>query len=400
MNLLSDYQSNYFVILIGILSIASCATPDVRNSGNEKTKDHIETSPLENTDNTQVVVIQPQQTTRLKEQTVRTETSIWENISQGFMLPDLEHPSIDREYRILLKHPTLLKQNIDSALPFLDFVSATTISKNIPTEIALIPFIESNYELAAKSSSNAKGLWQLMPPTAKSLGLEHSSWQEDSYNLILSTEAALDYFAENYERFDDWVLSIAAYNGGPTRVSRELAKAEHSNQPHVFFSLALSPETRNYLPRLLAYKKLFSEYQSRPEIFSPEPKFNKFSKIIVLEQTSFSVLASIAKMEHQQIIDYNPGYKSWSTPPDSEAVLVLPETSAKIMRQKEKNLSLKQRLPWIEYKIKPGDSLGKIALAHSISIRSIKTLNKLSNDRIIAGKILRIPHTAIEHKDR
>jgi membrane-bound lytic murein transglycosylase D len=383
--------SKLYLLIVFLLCIVSCANPITRQNTTEKPIKEVITAKAETIDNTQVTPYQPPQTSKTELPSADIERSIWEKIDAGFMLPDLEHPSIDRELARLLKHPTLLKQNIESALPFLSYVIAKTETRKIPAELALIPFIESNYELRAKSSSNAKGLWQFMPSTARSLGLQHTSWREDSYNPVLSTDAALDYFTENNQRFEDWILSIAAYNGGPTKISRELATAEDSNTPHVFFSLDLSPETRNYLPKLLAYKKLFADYKNRPEIFNPAPKFDKFAKVTITEQTSFAVLAAIAKIDKQKITHYNPGYTSWSTPPNADAVLLLPEKSASLLKQKEKYLSQKQRLPWIEYRIKSGDSLGLIASAHKTSISMIKKLNSLASDKIYAGQLIKIP---------
>lgn len=387
---LARYIKSFFFI-ITLTSIVSCSIPTKQNSTPNKVLAEVATVAIEQKEDTQVAFNQPQVITTKEELLINSETTIWEGIKAGFMLPTIEHSSIDREYTKLIKHPHILKQNIESALPYLSYVLSNTQKRQIPSELALIPFIESNYQLTAKSSSNAKGLWQIVPSTAKSLGLKKSTWREDSYNPILSTDAALEYFIKNNKRFDNWILSIAAYNAGPTRVSKELAVAKQSANPHVFFSLALPPETRNYLPKLLAYKKLFAEYQTRPDIFAPKPEFIPFSTVTIAQQTSFSVLASIAKVDQQHITNYNPGYTSWSTPPNTKAVLLLPANSASLLKNKVRHLSSNQRVPWIEYKIKSGDTLSKIARTHQISIGTLKKLNALGSDRIVAGRILRIP---------
>lgn len=319
------------------------------------------------------------------------QESIWQSIHTGFGFPSIDHTDIDRELSILLSHPVILRRNLKAALPLLEYVLSEIQRRNLPSELALIPFIESGYTLNARSSRRAKGLWQLMPATADSLGLQKTWWQDDAYNVILSTDAALNYLQSLHKRFDDWIYTMAAYNWGPARISRSIAKIKASDKPHPFFSMRLPKETQRYIPKLLAYKKLISQREQYAHLFEPNQPDSKLKKVHITKQTSLAVIANITSLNTAQIRKFNPGYKRWATPPDQHAVILLPLQAADLADNKLPTLSNKERMPWNLYRIKPGDTLSEIAHRNRVSTSTLKKLNTLRGDRIIAGKFLKIP---------
>ena len=317
--------------------------------------------------------------------------SIWQSIRAGFSFPPLEHADIDREMSILLSRPVILRRNLNAALPLVEYVFSEVKQRNLPSELALIPFIESGYLLDARSPSRATGLWQFMPATASSFGLQKTWWQDDSYNAILSTDAALSYLQSLHTRFDDWLYALVAYNWGPARLNKAITKLHDNHDPHPFFALRLPKETQRYIPKLLAYKKLISQHEQYAELFESNRSDTRLTKVQIDRQTSLAVIADITDLKAAKIQEFNPGYKRWATPPDQHAVLLLPQEAAALAHSKLPTLSNKERMPWNLYRIKPGDTLSEIARKNGISTNALKKLNTLKGDRIIAGKLLKIP---------
>lgn len=317
--------------------------------------------------------------------------SIWQAIHTDFAFPTLDHAAIDRELSILLAHPDILRRNLKSALPLVEYVLSEVKHRNLPSELALIPFIESGYLLNARSPRRAKGLWQFMPATANSFGLQQTWWQDDTYNAILSTDAALNYLQSLHERFDDWIYALTAYNWGPARLARAISKSGDHNDGHPFFSLQLPRETQRYIPKLLAYKKLISQHEQYADVFPSTQNSTKLTKVHIDQQTSLAVIADISLLHATQIRAFNPGYKRWATPPNQRAVLLLPQQAAELVHNKLPTLSNKERMPWNFYRIKPGDTLSEIARKNRITTNALKKLNTIKGDRIIAGKLLKIP---------
>lgn len=317
--------------------------------------------------------------------------SIWQAIHTDFAFPTLEHAAIDRELSILLSHPDILRRNLKSALPLVEYVLSEVKHRNLPSELALIPFIESGYLLNARSPRRATGLWQFMPATANSFGLQQTWWQDDTYNAILSTDAALNYLQSLHKRFDDWIYALTAYNWGPARLARAISKSGNHNDGHPFFSLQLPRETQRYIPKLLAYKKLISQHEQYADVLPSIENSTKLTKVHIDQQTSLAVIADISLLHATQIRAFNPGYKRWATPPNQRAVLLLPQPAAELIHDKLPTLSSKERMPWNFYRIKPGDTLSEIARKNRITTNALKKLNTIKGDRIIAGKLLKIP---------
>lgn len=378
--------------LYAVAFLASCATTK-QNSTPIQLPAEVKTTPIETKPEKLANIANKHEKSQpINNKLPEIEPTFWQALIEDFRLPAIHHPAIDKEFTKLLSSPTRVKQNIETALPLLAYVLTEIKQRDLPTELALIPFVESNYQVTAKSSSNAKGLWQIMPKTATSLGLNYSWWQDDSYNVVLSTTSALDYLTAHYSRFNDWIFAIAAYNAGPYRIAKSLrALPSQNSATHPFFDLALPKETRSYLPRLLAYKKLILQHKKLDHIFNPSPQIKDIAALEVKRQTSLTVIAEIADIDATWLKKYNPGYPQWATPPEGTAKLLLPKNKAKQASKNLPKLSQQQRLPWFIYTIQPGDTLSQIAQAHQTSTKQIKQLNNLSNNKIIAGKSIKIP---------
>lgn len=148
--------------------------------------------------------------------------------------------------KILYKHST-------NAKPYLYHIVEQLEQRGMPSELALLPMIESAFQPKATSPKGAAGLWQFMPATGRQYGLKKRRGYDERRDLVASTRAALDYLEFLHEEFDhDWMLALAAYNSGEGTVHKAIKKNQRAGKGTTFWSLSLPKETQNYVPKLLA----------------------------------------------------------------------------------------------------------------------------------------------------
>ena len=267
----------------------------------------------------------------------------------------------------------------------------------MPLELALLPAIESSYNPFSYSNQHASGLWQFIPPTAKSLNLKQDSWYDGRRDIITSTKAAIDYLSYLYKRFNgDWLHAIAAYNGGEGTVRRAIKKNRSMNMPTDFWSLDLPIETESYVPRLLILSRIV-ENPARYGIELPKLQ-NKpyFNNVNLDSQINIYKAAEIAEININEMIMLNPGYKLGVTHPVSPQNILLPIGKKNSFLRKLEELPKKSWSPIKRYQIKRGDTLSEIAAVYDISLKSLMSLNGLTGHIIQINQEIKIPGTGID----
>lgn len=191
--------------------------------------------------------------------------AIWQTISTGYQLsPHSHRPDVQQAIQLLTQAPQALKATSRKASRYLPYILQAIHEQGLPTEIALLPFVESGFSLTAHSHANAAGLWQFIPETGQRYGLIQTAHYDQRLNLHHSTQAALKYLRDLHQRFDgDWLLALAAYNAGEGRVEREIQKNQHLGKATDYWSLDLPKETREYVPRILAYRGIIGQMAGR-----------------------------------------------------------------------------------------------------------------------------------------
>lgn len=288
---------------------------------------------------------------------------------------------------------TLARANI-----YLPYVLDRVMDAGLPAEVALLPFIESAYNPFAYSRSGAAGLWQFIPSTGNTFGLEQNRWFEGRRDIVESTDAAIRYIQILNDQFDgDWLLTFAAYNGGPGTVQRAIEANQRRGLDTDFWSLELSDETRRYVPRLVALSKVITQpdkYDIDRMSIPAKPTF----EVVELEKPiDLAQAARIAGIETEAIYHLNPGYTRWVTPPVGPHRLVLPTGKADDFLDQLANLPTSKWQPRREYIVRKGDTLGRIAKAHGSSAQELAAVNNLSTNAVIRiGQVLHLPSTAAE----
>jgi len=318
--------------------------------------------------------------------------NLFDRIRSGFRFPQLESKYIAEYEKWNATHPRYLKDLFNRADPILYYIVEEIEKRGLPMEIALLPAIESAYKPNAISRSNAGGLWQFIPSTGKSYGLTQDWWYDGRRDLILSTNAALDYLTILNKRFNgDWFITLAAYNAGQGNIGRAIKKNQNKGKGTDYSSLSLRSETRRYVPKIIALKNIINNphaYNVKLPVISNSPKF----EILALKgQIDLNKFSKETGIEPKTLNHLNAGFLRWATSPNGPHRLLLPLNNPSAI-QKARIASQKViKLDYQRHQIARGDTLSTIARRYGVSVSELKSANKLSSNRIRAGKTLLIP---------
>lgn len=309
--------------------------------------------------------------------------------------PGIDQPRVDEQLKWFLKHDRYLHHATAQARYYYHYVLNQVLQRKLPAEVALLPFIESSYDPFAESPSRASGAWQFIPSTADLFGLKNNWWYDGRRDIIESTTAALDYLEYLNGRFDgDWLLALAAYNCGEGCVARAVKRNRAAHKPTDYWQLQLPRETRRYVPKLIALARLIHQADSLGVELVELPN-QPFFEIVALDgQIELAKAARLADVDLKLLKQLNPGFNRWATAPNGPHRLLLPPTAVPRFRAAVSKLPASERVTWSRYRIRPGDTLSQIAARFGTSVSVLRQSNRLSSNRIRAGKTLLIPASA------
>lgn len=316
---------------------------------------------------------------------------IWDRIRRGFAIPNLQDDLAEHWTNYYASHPESVYRMSQRASRYLYFIVDELERRGMPTELALLPFVESAYNPSAYSKAKASGLWQFIPSTALSYNLQLDFWHDQRRDPVASTHAALDYLTYLYDFQGDWYLALASYNWGEGAVRRALDKIEGSDLPPEYLSLTLPDETRNYVPKLQAIKNIVSNPQkygvNLPEV-SNTPYFTTIKKAPPLE---IEVAAQLAEMPIDEFKLLNAAFNQTVIHTEHEPSLLLPTDRVAVFNA---NLRAYQAelATWSTYETQEGESYADIAKKFGITLAQLQKINGLkNNDSGQAGRRLLIP---------
>ena len=256
---------------------------------------------------------------------------VWGRIRQGFAIPDLNNPLVATQTNWYATRPDYIQRTTLRASRYLYHVVEELEKRNMPTELALLPFIESAFNPQAFSSAKAVGMWQFMPATGLDFNLRQSTFKDDRRDVLASTEAALTYLQRLYGMFGDWQLALAAYNWGEGSVQRAINRNRAAGLPTDFNGLSpLMPiETRNYYPKLQAVKNIIAQ----PEQYSITlPKVENEPYFVSVGKTrdiDIKVAAQLAELSLDEFKALNPQFnRPVITGSNANTQILLPQLNA------------------------------------------------------------------------
>ena len=329
----------------------------------------------------------------LEQAELKKQNDAWYRLRQGMQLEPVDNKRVQAQLKWFLEHRAYLTRVMERAAPILPFVLNELEKQNLPSELALLPIVESAYQAFAYSPGRASGLWQIIPATGRHLGLKQNWWYDGRRDIIESTRAAIRYLVSLSGQFDgDWELALASYNAGPGRIRSAIRHSKKKNRPTDFWHLTkIHRETTNYVPKFMALKELFGN----PEKYNLElfPVDNKHSYALVeLDgQLDLALAADLAGITLNELYQLNPAFNRWATAPKGPHRLLLPLDKADSFKIALQAVPPEKRINWIRHKIKPGESLGSISRRYQTTISLIKSINEIKGTQIRAGKYLMVP---------
>ncbi|WP_306392750.1 transglycosylase SLT domain-containing protein [Telluria beijingensis] len=331
------------------------------------------------------------------------ETDVWGRIRSGYAIPDLNNALVTRHAQAYANHPANLSRISGRASPYLYHVVSELEKRGMPTELALLPVIESAFNPQAMSSANAAGLWQFVPGTGKDFDLRQNMFKDERRGVIASTDAALTYLQRLYTMFGDWPLALAAYNWGEGNVQRAIKKNQELGKPTDFESLAelMPAETRNYVPKLQAVKNVVanpSQYGVVLPAIDNQPYFTTVDKTSDID---LAIAAQLAEMSLDEFKALNPQFKKPVIIGGERTKILLPTENAEKFHS---NLAQWGHAlsTWTTHKITGARvTIAQLASKFGTTPEVIREANNIpAKSRLKAGSTILVPKTsASSHGD-
>lgn len=317
---------------------------------------------------------------------------IWDRVRRGFRLPALQDEYVDHYERWYSQRPDYLHRLVERAGVYLPFIVQQVAERGFPMEIALLPAIESAFKPNAYSKSHAAGLWQFIPATGERFGLKQNWWYDGRRDVIAATRAAMEYLGELNHQFDgDWLLTLAAYNGGEQHVHRAIQYNRELKLGVKLTDLKLRSESRRYVPKLIALRNLISQPQNFGVVLSPVPTVSNLTEVTAPSQIDLGLVAKLTELSPQDIFLLNPAHRRWATDPNGPHRIFVPKDKYQIVQSNISNLGPRNHTKMRRYRIESGETLSYIAYRNGVDVSTIKSINRLNSDRININQELLIP---------
>lgn len=319
--------------------------------------------------------------------------NLWERIRNGFAMINLNDNLVLHYQQWYQNRPDALRRMVERSRPYLHYIVEELEARGMPTEIALLPMVESSFNPMAYSRAHASGLWQFIPATGKRFKLEQDWWRDERRDVVASTNAALDYLQTIYDMHGDWHLALASYNWGEGAVKRAVEKNGARGLPTDYPSLNMPNETRHYVPKLQALKNIFGNPALLAQLDIPpianEPYFATLETPRPLDVKTAARLANMSIEEFQRL---NPSHNRPVIRP--ETPVVIPTDKLETFRANLESHAAPLS-HWQAYTLTATERLEQIAARFDTTAAELARVNGLSERvRLAAGSTLLVPGVA------
>jgi membrane-bound lytic murein transglycosylase D len=324
---------------------------------------------------------------------------LWGRIRDGFAMPDLDNELVRNREQYYAARPDYMQRMTERASRYLFYIVEEIEQRGLPTELALLPFIESAFNPQALSHARASGMWQFIPSTGRHYDLKQNLFRDERRDVLASTRAALDYLSRLHRMFGDWHLALAAYNWGEGNVQRAIERNRKANRPTDYQHLSMPTETRYYVPKLQAIKNIVA----RPEAFglalSPIENHPYFLTVEIQRDMDVDVAVRLAGLDRSEFLALNPQFNKPVILAAGVPQLLLPYDNAKRFMH---NLA---RHPgplatWTAWVVPKTQSPATIAQQVGMSEAELRAVNKIPPNMVVkAGSTLLIPRNLRKHAD-
>ncbi|MGA2551681.1 MAG: LysM peptidoglycan-binding domain-containing protein [Burkholderiaceae bacterium] len=317
---------------------------------------------------------------------------LWDRIRTGFAIPNMSAPEVVEQQAWYLSHQDFLQRSFERSSHYLYHVVEELHKRGMPTELALLPFIESAYNPMAYSRAHASGMWQFIPTTGKNYNLQQDRWHDERRDIVASTDAALNYLEALYEMHGDWTLALASYNWGEGAVKRAIDRNTAANRPTDYLSLNMPEQTRNYFPKLQALKNIIANPGAYGLVLPPIENEPYFVSVPRTRDIDVGTAARMADMPVEDFKALNPSFNRPVILASSDAAILLPADRVALF---ESNLKGNEGPlnTWAAYSVKRGERLDRVAEKFGMSLASLCEANGItSRTRVRPGQELLVQH--------
>ncbi|MCC7327968.1 MAG: LysM peptidoglycan-binding domain-containing protein [Burkholderiales bacterium] len=316
---------------------------------------------------------------------------LWERIVVGYAMPELEGPLVEKWEQWYAARPEYVARMVERSRRYLYHIVTEVSARDMPTEIALLPMIESAYNPAAMSVARAAGIWQFIPSTGKHYGLKQDFWVDSRRDVLAATDKALLYLFKLHEDFDDWQLALAGYNWGEGNVAKAVARNKAKGLPTTYESLKMPAETANYLPKLQAVKNIVRDPEKYGLVLADIPDAPYFAVVKTTRKMDTKRAAEIAELSLEDFLALNPQHNRPVIAGADEQSILLPIDNAEIFAAKLE-LTEQPLVSWQAYRIKANESLPQVAAKYGMSVETLRAVNGIgARSRVPVGHTLLVP---------
>jgi len=234
------------------------------------------------------------------------QADLWQRVRHGCAMAELDSPLVHDREQFYAAKPADLRRMAERSSRYMYHVVEEIEKRGMPTELALLPFVESAFNPQAMSVAKASGMWQFVPGTGRDYALKQNIFRDDRRDVLASTRAALDYLGRLYGLFNDWHLALAAYNWGEGSVQRAIARNQKAGLPTDFASLKMPDETRYYVPKLLALKNIIAQPENFAVELPPLKNHPYFLSVPIERDMDVDLAARLAGISLDEFKQLNP----------------------------------------------------------------------------------------------
>jgi len=326
-------------------------------------------------------------------------SNLWLRIQDGFALPELDSPLVIEQTRWLAARPDYVHRSMARSSRYLFYIVAEVNVRGMPTEIALLPFVESAFNPVAKSKAKAMGIWQFMPATGKDFKLTQNVFRDERRDVLQSTHAALDYLQRLHRQFGDWQLALAAYNWGEGNVAKAIKRNQAARLPTDYLSLKMPRETREYVPKLMAYKAIVADPAAYGIVLPELENHPYFVAIDVTRDIDVDVVTKLAELTPEEFRNLNPSFNKPVILSAANQQILLPFGHAELFQENLKNYN-EPLSTWTAVSVPATESAEQLAKRLGVSVAVLREVNAIpAGMRIRSGSTVLIPKPSHKSAD-
>ena len=319
--------------------------------------------------------------------------SLWASLKKDFRMGEVNSELVRRHESKFAANGAYFDRTITRSKPYMYHIATEVKKRNMPAEIALLPFIESAFVTKAKSHVGASGLWQFMPATGRHFGLEKTPLYDGRHDIYAATDAALNYLQYLHGLFNDWSLALAAYNWGEGNVGRAVNRARAQGLEPTYENLRMPNETRNYVPKLLAVRNIVASPQTFGMNISEITNQPYFQTVSIDKPIDNSTIARLANISESELLTLNPAFNAPVFIPKNNRKLLLPVSAVSAFEKNYRNANPETLLSFNAYTSARNTNLNTIATETGMSVAEIKRLNGLNGNSLSEGRTILVAQT-------